>query len=490
MIALLVLQPLARGLLGFARGAVGLAGGLAGLAGRLQGGLGLGQAGLGGVERRAVVLRGVERLALGGAALGLAAALLQARLQLGQPTGQGGAASLQLGDFTSLLVLLGLGFGDGPAGGLERVAGVIQGLAVGAGIGVERRPFLGQAGDRRGGILGLSGGPLAVGLDLRQALLGLDPGCDRAGFLALQVLALDHQALQGGTGLGLGLAQRGQGRGGFALLRGGARRRLGQAGDPALSLAVPLPRLAQRGLGRGHVEMQEDRLVTADVVGQVPIAGRLAGLPLEALELGLEGRDDVVEALQVALGGAQAQLGLVPAGVQAGDPGGLLQQGPAPGRLGVDQRADPALADQRGRVRAGRRIGEQELDVLGAMLAAVDPVGRAAAALDLSGDLKLVQLGEVAAGGAVAVVQGERDLGQVARRARGAAGEDDVVHLAAAHALGRGLAHDPAQGLDEVGLAASVGADDPGQARRDDQLRRIDEGLKAGKPQLRELDQI
>ena len=59
---------------------------------------------------------------------------------------------------------------------------------------------------------------------------------------------------------------------------------------------------------------------------------------------------------------------------------------PALDRLGGDDGADLALADQRRRVGAGRGIGEQQGDVLGADVAAVDPIGRAGAALDPPGD--------------------------------------------------------------------------------------------------------
>ena len=47
------------------------------------------------------------------------------------------------------------------------------------------------------------------------------------------------------------------------------------------------------------------------------------------------------------------------------------------------------------------------------------------------------------------------------------AGEDHVVHAGGAHALVRGLAHDPAQRLDEVRLAAAVRPDDAGEPRLD-----------------------
>ena len=69
--------------------------------------------------------------------------------------------------------------------------------------------------------------------------------------------------------------------------------------------------------------------------------------------------------------------------------------------LARDDLADLALAHQRGRARAGRSVGEQELHVAGAHLAAVDAIGRARVALDAARDLD--RLGVVEGGGRAAV---------------------------------------------------------------------------------------
>src|SRR3712207_7266595 len=45
-------------------------------------------------------------------------------------------------------------------------------------------------------------------------------------------------------------------------------------------------------------------------------------------------------------------------------------------------------------------------------------------------------------------------------------------------ALGRAFAHHPADRFEEVGLAAAVGSDDPGQPRLDPQLGWLDEALE------------
>ena len=80
---------------------------------------------------------------------------------------------------------------------------------------------------------------------------------------------------------------------------------------------------------------------------------------------------------------------------------------------------------------------------------------------------------------AVAVVDGERHLGPAQRRAGGGAGEDDVFHLAAAQGLGPLLAHHPGQGVDDVGLARAVRADDAGDAGLEAEGGRGGERLEA-----------
>jgi hypothetical protein len=124
-------------------------------------------------------------------------------------------------------------------------------------------------------------------------------------------------------------------------------------------------------------------------------------------------------------------------------------------------------------MRAGCRVGEQQGDVLGADVAPVDAIGRSRAALDPAHDLGLValDLGE------------DRDFGEIACRALVGAGEDDVVHPGAAHRLRAVLAHRPAQRLEQVGLAATVGADHAGQPRFDAEIGRVDEALEPRQPQ-------
>ena len=80
---------------------------------------------------------------------------------------------------------------------------------------------------------------------------------------------------------------------------------------------------------------------------------------------------------------------------------------------------------------------------------------------------------------ALGIEPAQHDLGEVARRARRRAGEDHVVHLLAAHRGRRLRAEHPGDGVDDVGLAAAVGADDSRQPRLDAQRGGLDEALEA-----------
>ena len=101
----------------------------------------------------------------------------------------------------------------------------------------------------------------------------------------------------------------------------------------------------------------------------------------------------------------------------------------------------------------------------------------------LRADLEVLRLGMRRRRQAGGFLQVQRDLGEVAARPGGGAGEDHVLHLAAAHGPGGGLAHRPAQRLDHVRLAAAIRPDDAGQARQDLDHRRFGEALEAGDAQ-------
>ena len=151
-------------------------------------------------------------------------------------------------------------------------------------------------------------------------------------------------------------------------------------------------------------------------VGQLLVAPRLPGLALQALDLRVELAQDVVEAGEIAFGRPQAQLRLVPAAVQAGDAGRVLQDAAALLGLGIDELADLPLPHQRRRAGAGGGVLEQDAHVAGAHLPAVDAVGRARLALDAARHLERVVAVELGRRLAVRVVDEDRHFRRVARR--------------------------------------------------------------------------
>ena len=238
-------------------------------------------------------------------------------------------------------------------------------------------------------------------------------------------------------------------------------------------------RLLACGVGRcggiAPAGKQQPRLGHTDLVAERLVALGLLGLPPQRGDLRVEPGHQVLEPGEVGFGLLELALGVAPADMQARDSRRLLEHHPPLGRLGGNYRGDLALANQRGRMRAGRGIGEHQRHVLRAHVAAVDAVGATRPALDSASDFEFL---------ARAIGGMQDDLGEIARRSLRGAGEDHVVHPARAQRLGRVLAHHPADCLEKVGLAAAVGADDAGQPRLDAQLSRLDKALEARQAEL------
>ena len=174
-------------------------------------------------------------------------------------------------------------------------------------------------------------------------------------------------------------------------------------------------------------------------------------------------------------------------GVQAGDAGGVFQHAAPLLRLGLDDLADLALVDEGRRTRAGGGVGEQDLHVAGAHVAAVDAVDRAGFALDAAGDFKQLAVVDGGRCRAIGIVDRHHDFGVVARRTVAGTGEDHRIHVGGAQRLVRRLAHRPAQRFDEIGFAAAIRSDDAGQARLDHEIGGFNERLETVQAEAREL---
>ncbi len=397
------------------------------------------------------------------------------------------AARVEVGGGGLRLGELGFGVREPRFRGLFAFARLSGDLAGGVeGLG-ERRILMGEPLDHPGGVGDEGLLALKVAGELGGATLELGLALAGALFLGLQRVARQRDAVEGRAAARLLLAQRGKIGGGERLQSRRLALGAGALGDVEQIGIELLPGLGEGGLVLPPRDEVGERLVAADVGGEIPVTARLAGLAFQALDLDVDLLQDVLDPQEVVLGPFQAKLRLVAARMQAGNAGRLLEDESSRLGLGRDDLADLALADERGRAGAGGGVGEQELHVARAHLLAVDPIGRARLPLDAAGDLDRLVVVEGGRRAAVGIVEQKPDLGDVARRPLAGAGEDDVVHARAAHGLERALAHHPAQGLDQVRLAAAVRADDAGQARLDLELGGVAEALEAGQAQALEF---
>ena len=235
------------------------------------------------------------------------------------------------------------------------------------------------------GVIGIGGLPLLaldVGCKLRQPAIEFGGALLRALLLAVERLARAGEALQSGGGAGFRLAQRRQFGRAFRLEAGGFRLLAGAFGQFANVQIVNSGGFRHLGLRVQPAQVEQHGLGLAHFRRDVAIADRLPRLLLEAIHLAGELADHVLDAGEIGFGGLQPQFGFMASCMQAGDAGGVLQHATALFGLGLDDLADLALMHQRRRTRAGGGVGEQDLHVAGANVAAVDAIDRAGLALD------------------------------------------------------------------------------------------------------------
>ena len=264
------------------------------------------------------------------------------------------------------------------------------------------------------------------------------------------------------------------------------RERLALLGAPRQRVLGLLPaagdlgqlrlRLLARGARGGGGALGARQLLAASAHGVArELPARLDGLALEALvQLGRLGLAleraqpraglalDVEGAIEVVLRALELELRAAAALAVLAQAGGLLdEQAPVAG-LGGDDRLDAALGDDRVRLLAQARVGEDLEDVDQAAARAVEAVLPLAAAIQAAQDRDLAQR---QVDGAVGVVEHQLHLGGRARLHALAAAEDDVLHRLPAHGQRGLLAHRPQDRVGHVRLARAVGPDDDRHAR-------------------------
>ena len=203
------------------------------------------------------------------------------------------------------------------------------------------------------------------------------------------------------------------------------------------------------------------------------------GLAVQALELALQLFTQVGQARQVVVGAANTVFRLAAALLVFGDTRRLFDEVAQFLGLGFDQLADHALLDDRVAARPQAGTEEDVGNVAAAAFHAVKEIGVLAVAGHPAADGDFRE-GRVLAGqGVVGVIEDQLDAGLGHRFAGIGAVEDDVGHRLAAQVLRRTLAHHPAHRIDDVGLAAAVGADDRRHVAREIHRGGVDEGLEA-----------
>ena len=347
--------------------------------------------------------------------------------------------------------------------------------------------FVCQSGQRRRSFLGQFGFARQItfqGHDPRRHLRVL--GSNGFGFQRLAV-PFDCQPLPGSRGVGFRLAQVRQQSGGLRLQFRCVRRLPRGCLGCLRSFGRCLLRVGFCSGDRLPAEGEQRLLGLSRLRLQGAVAAGLAGLFFQVLALAGDGGEHILQPFQIGVGGAQPRFRLLPAGIEAGDAGGLLQHAAPFGRFGGNERADLALGDDGGRPRAGGGVGQQLLDVAGPRAAPVDAVAAGAAARQAADhfDYRLIAVRRRRQ--PLMIVKRQRHLGKVTGRPGRCPGKDDVVQFRRPNLPGRAFAHNPAQRLDQIRFAAAVRADNSGQAGLDPQFGRFDEGFKAGKAQAVEL---
>jgi hypothetical protein len=106
--------------------------------------------------------------------------------------------------------------------------------------------------------------------------------------------------------------------------------------------------------------VQQPRLYAADLIAELAIPLGRARLAPERRCALLLLAEDFTQADEIGFGRAQLLLGILTPCVEPGNARRLFEQETPFDRLGSDDRADFALADQRRRMRAGGGVGEQQ----------------------------------------------------------------------------------------------------------------------------------
>ena len=238
-------------------------------------------------------------------------------------------------------------------------------------------------------------------------------------------------------------------------------RQVGTRGEKRVfDAAQRLPRRVEREGHRETLSGGDAKIEVLQFRAERLVPLRLPDLPFERPDLAPDLVEDVLHAGEVLAGALHLPLRLFPPDPELGDPRGLLDDHAHLVRPGIDDLADLSLGDDGVSAGTGAGVEEQFGDVLQAARNLVDGEFALAVAEGPAGDRDLGVRFVPRRGVPVVVHEGEGHLGHPQGTGGIRAGEDDVFERLAAKIGGGVLAEDPADGVNDVRLAASVRADD------------------------------
>ena len=215
-------------------------------------------------------------------------------------------------------------------------------------------------------------------------------------------------------------------------------------------------------------------------VGDFPVLLGGRRLRAQLLGAGTQLIENVARASHVAIRLPQPVDRFLPLVAETPHAGRFFDQLAAKPGGGLDDEVDIVLRRDRVAILAQAGAGQQRVDVFQSRARTVDQVLALPGAEQTAGDFDLVELDVEPL---VGIVDGERAFRHADRRLAGTARVDDVLHLLAPQAAGVALAERPADCIDQVGLAATVGADDRRDAPAEGQLRAAGKGLEPLQPE-------
>ena len=201
-----------------------------------------------------------------------------------------------------------------------------------------------------------------------------------------------------------------------------------------------------------------------------------ARLLLQGLQLKLQLGNLVADAEQIVLGPLQLTLRLLFAMAVLGNSRRLFKNLPAVSAFQRQYLVNPALTDIGVALPAKTGIHQQLMNVLQPGRLAVDIILAVAGAVIAPCDHDLIGIiGQRPVG----IVQRQRGLRKADSRPLGGAAEDHVFHFRAPEGFGALFAHDPEDGVGNIGFSGAVGADNGRNGIAELNNRLIREGLEA-----------